>query len=134
MSRNLVYSLAAGVLAAAAFVVSLIAAVQGELSGAATLLLLSAGAAGALRIRSRIRAESRHRWALQARVRALETVDREFEEQTRQELQDIRGLLADLEPERRTSVQEAGGEATYQQLALLHDRVLALESARRLQR
>ncbi|AXK46200.1 hypothetical protein DXU92_03410 [Brachybacterium saurashtrense] len=128
------YSLAAGVLATAAFVVSLIAAVEGELTGAATLLLLAAGAAAALRVRSRIRAESRHRWALQARVRALETAGREREEQTRQELQDLEDLLAELEHEGRSGVQEAGRDATYPQLALLHDRVLALESARRFQR
>lgn len=129
MSRNRLYTLATAVLAVGGFFVAIIAAAQGELGGVAVLLALAAGGGAVLRIRSRIRSESRHRWALKARVTVLETSLREGQEATGAQLRELETLLDDLKLEVRALQDGAGGESAYTQMALVLDRVLSLEAA-----
>lgn len=129
MSRNRLYSLAGALFAATAVVVALVAVVRGELGGLATILVLGAGCAAILRIRSRIRSESRHRWALQARIGVLETALRESKETTRKQLHEIETLLSSVQRDASKDQVDTERSATYTQLALLNDRVLALESS-----
>lgn len=129
MSRNRLYSLASAVLAAAAVVVAIVAVVRGELGGLAAILALGAGGAALLRIRSRIRSESRHRWALQARIGALETALRECQVTAREQVHEIETMLSNVEYDASKDQDDAERSATYTQLALLNDRVLALESS-----
>ncbi|MBM7502081.1 hypothetical protein JOD52_002921 [Brachybacterium muris] len=129
MSRNHLYSLVGAVLVIAAVIVSIASAVRGELGGVAVLLVLAAGGAAILRIRSRIRSESRHRWVVQARVAALETALREARETTSEQLRETETLLNGLSFEVRMIQDEVDESATYTQMALLHDRVLSLEAS-----
>lgn len=128
MTRNQAYELGAALLAGAAAVVAGISIAFPALAGGAVLLAMGAGAFSFLRVRSRIRSESRHRWALQRRVGLLEEALRE-----RRAVPDEQ-QHAVLEPDRGaglTTEEPPAGDASYLQLALLHDRLHALEASLR---
>lgn len=128
MTRNQAYDLGAALLAGAAAVVAGVSIAFPSLAGGAVLLAMGAGVFAFLRVRYRIRSESRHRWALQRRVGLLEesACERPAAPEEQQHV--------DVEPDRGaelTTDEPPAGDEGYLQLALLHDRLHALEASLR---
>lgn len=116
MTRNALYTAASAALLGCAAAAALIALYAPRASGVAVLLLAGSGVAAVLRIRERMRSESRHRWALQRRVETLE-----------KRLGAPGGIP---EPKRdfgSTEPGPSGDSEDYVRFALLHDRIHALE-------
>lgn len=121
MSRNTLLAFGFVTLMVAAAVTACISLATSAASGAAVLLALGAMGVGLLRTRARMRAESRHRWVLQRRVEHLES---ELSKLHASETAEDRGVDEKVVP-------TTGTVDEYSQLALLHDRIHALETSLR---